>query len=91
MAGTSSSDAELARKTWELENNVETLSNTDDIYRYDAQEQQQFLAARKFHAIFLASKRIFIYYHIVLCFDCVACQVRGKKIHIISKTFKYQH
>lgn len=46
MAGTSS-DAENARKTWEIENEIETLPASDEIFRYDAQEQQQFLAARK--------------------------------------------
>lgn len=46
MAG-SSADAENARKTWEIENEVETLPASDEIFRYDAQEQQQFLAARK--------------------------------------------
>lgn len=45
MAGTSS-DVDMARKTWEMENNVEALPTSDDIYRYDAAEQQQFLAAR---------------------------------------------
>lgn len=42
-----SSDSENARKTWELENDIETLPASDEIFRYDAQEQQQFLAARK--------------------------------------------
>lgn len=46
MAGTSA-DAETARKSWEIENDIETLPSSDDIFRYDAQEQQQFLAARK--------------------------------------------
>lgn len=46
MAGTSA-DAEIARKTWEIENDIETIPPSDDIFRYDAQEQQSFLAARK--------------------------------------------
>lgn len=46
MAGTSN-DAEMARKTWEMENDIETLPASDEIFRYDAQEQQQFLSARK--------------------------------------------
>lgn len=46
MAGTSS-DAETARKTWEIENEIETLPASDEIFRYDAPEQQQFLSARK--------------------------------------------
>lgn len=50
MAGTSS-DAETARKTWEIENEIETLPASDEIFRYDAQEQQQFLSARKYNVI----------------------------------------
>lgn len=46
MAGTST-EAETARKTWEIENDIETLPASDEIFRCDAQEQQQFLAARK--------------------------------------------
>lgn len=49
MAG-SSGDAEVARKTWEIENDIETIPASDEIFRYDAQEQQQFLAARKLFA-----------------------------------------
>jgi hypothetical protein len=39
-------DAEMAKKTWELENNIETLPASDDIYKYDAEEQKQILSAR---------------------------------------------
>lgn len=45
MAGTSA-ESEIARKTWELENDIETIPASDDIFRYDTQEQQQFLSAR---------------------------------------------
>lgn len=41
-------DAENARKAWEIENEIETLPASDEIFRYDAQEQQQFLGARKY-------------------------------------------
>lgn len=47
MAGTSN-DADAAQKRWEIENEVEALPASDEIFRYDAQEQQQFLAARKY-------------------------------------------
>lgn len=43
----SSSDMEIARKTWEIENDIETIPSSDEIFRYDAQEQQALLAARK--------------------------------------------
>jgi COP9 signalosome complex subunit 5 len=39
-------DAEMARKTWELENEVETLPPSDEIFRYDAQQQQQIQSSR---------------------------------------------
>lgn len=46
MAGPSS-DMEVARKTWEIENDINQIPASDEIFRHDAQEQQQFLAARK--------------------------------------------
>lgn len=47
MAGPSSA-MEIARKTWEIENDIETIPASDEIFRFDAQEQQSMLAARKF-------------------------------------------
>lgn len=44
----SSSNMEIAQKTWEIENDIETIPSSDEIFRYDAQEQQSLLAARKF-------------------------------------------
>lgn len=44
MASSSSSD--MAQKRWEMENNVETIPQSDDIFRYDAEKMQQILAAR---------------------------------------------
>lgn len=41
-----SADADMALKTWELENNIDTIPASDDIFRYDAQQQQQILAAK---------------------------------------------
>lgn len=46
MAGPSA-DVEIARKRWEIENDIEPLPASDEIFRHDAQEQQQFLSARK--------------------------------------------
>lgn len=34
-------DVDMAKKTWELENEVETLPACDEIFNYDAQQQQQ--------------------------------------------------
>lgn len=86
MAGTSA-DMEIAQKTWEIENEVETLPASDQIFRYDAQEQQSFLAARKlncsmrhFH-VGLQSK-----FRLLSLFS----QVHGKKIRITSKIFKFR-
>jgi len=45
MAGPSSS--EMARQTWEIENDItNTIPPSDEIFRYDEDEQKQFLAAR---------------------------------------------
>lgn len=84
MAGTSS-DAENARKTWEIENEIETLPASDEIFRYDAQEQQQFLAARKLIGEFVCCcNSVYLTNNFVL-------QDHGKKIRTISKIFKSQH
>lgn len=39
-------DADMAKKTWELENEVETIPASDEIFRYDGQQQQQIQSAR---------------------------------------------
>lgn len=46
MASTSAA-SDMALKTWELENDIETVPPCDEIFRYDGAEQQQFLSARK--------------------------------------------
>lgn len=46
MASTSSDQSTIAQKTWEMSNNVETISTVDEIYRYDRKEQQDILAAK---------------------------------------------
>lgn len=51
MASTSSTDenpsqSQIAQKTWEMANNIETISSTDEIYRYDRKQQQDILAAK---------------------------------------------
>lgn len=37
---------EMARKTWEMENNIVVLPPSDEIFRYDAEQQQRILTAR---------------------------------------------
>lgn len=46
MASTSSDQNTIAQKTWELSNNIETISSVDEIYRYDRKEQQDILTAK---------------------------------------------
>lgn len=46
MAGFSGDQNSIAQKTWEMANNVETISTIDEIYRYDRKEQQDILAAK---------------------------------------------
>ncbi|ENN70355.1 COP9 signalosome complex subunit 5 [Dendroctonus ponderosae] len=46
--GTSSGDtqSQTAQKTWELSNNMETISSVDEIYKYDRKQQQDILTAK---------------------------------------------
>lgn len=47
MASTSRDSQEvIAKKTWELENNVQTVNTVDDIFKYDRQQQQDILTAK---------------------------------------------
>ncbi|CAL7951661.1 unnamed protein product [Xylocopa violacea] len=46
MASTSSNQSNIAKKTWEMSNNIESISTVDEIYRYDRKEQQDILAAK---------------------------------------------
>jgi len=39
-------DSEMAKKTFELQNNIETVNTVDEIYKY-SQEQQQEILSRK--------------------------------------------
>lgn len=39
-------DIDVALKSWELENDIETIPACDQIFKYDAQQQQKILAAR---------------------------------------------
>lgn len=39
-------DTEMAKKTWELENEIETIPASDEIFRYDAHQQQQIQSSR---------------------------------------------
>ena len=39
-------DSTNARKTWEMANNIESVSSHDDIYKYDKKQQQDILAAK---------------------------------------------
>ena len=39
-------DSQVAQKTWEMSNNVETISSIDDIYRYDKKQQQDMLTTK---------------------------------------------
>jgi len=47
MASTSRDSQEvIAKKTWELENNIQTVNTVDDIFKYDKQQQQDILTAK---------------------------------------------
>ena len=36
----------MAQKTWEMENNVESIGSIDTLYRYNSQQQQEILSAK---------------------------------------------
>lgn len=40
------SSSEVARKIWEMENNVESVSSLDDLYRYSDDQQKELLQAK---------------------------------------------
>ncbi|CAH0381821.1 unnamed protein product [Bemisia tabaci] len=40
------SQQSIAQKTWELSNNIKTVSSVDEIYRYDRKQQQDILSAK---------------------------------------------
>lgn len=40
------SQATIAQKTWELSNNIESISTIDEIYRYDKKQQQDILTTK---------------------------------------------
>ncbi|CAI6352510.1 unnamed protein product [Macrosiphum euphorbiae] len=47
MASTSRDSQEtIAKKTWELENSMQTVNTVDDIFKYDRQQQQDILTAK---------------------------------------------
>lgn len=39
-------DSQNAQKSWMLTNNIESVSSLDEIYRYDAKQQQDILTAK---------------------------------------------
>jgi len=40
------SQAKISQKTWEMQNNILEVSASDEIYKYDRQQQQSLLAAK---------------------------------------------
>ncbi|KAL1472860.1 hypothetical protein MTO96_039046 [Rhipicephalus appendiculatus] len=39
-------DSNMAQKTWEMSNNVETVQSVDDLYKYNKKQQQDILTAK---------------------------------------------
>ena len=39
-------DSEMAKKTFELQNNVELIHSADEIYKYNRQQQQEIIARK---------------------------------------------
>ena len=53
-------DSQVAQKTWEMSNNVETISSIDDIYRYDKKQQQDMLTTKPWEKEYVAPLNVFI-------------------------------
>jgi len=45
-AGAGDSQTTIARKTWELQNNIENIGTVDEIYRYDDKQQKDILTTK---------------------------------------------
>ncbi|XP_022917994.1 COP9 signalosome complex subunit 5 [Onthophagus taurus] len=45
-SGSSDSQSNVAQKTWEMANKIETINTIDEIYRYNKQQQQDILTAK---------------------------------------------
>lgn len=67
MASTSRDSQEvIAKKTWELENNVQTVNTVDDIFKYDRQQQQDILTAKPWE------KEYAYYYYFLLIIKIIS-------------------
>lgn len=86
MAGYSDSQSSVAQKTWEMSNNVETISTIDEVYRYDRKEQQDILAAKPWEKEYDANfdSRLFVLtYSLFLILSIVVA-------HTFSKILKFR-
>lgn len=64
MANTSPEQSNIAQKTWEMSNKIETISTVDEIYRYDRKEQQDILAAKPWEKEYVT---VSFFTHIEFC------------------------
>lgn len=39
-------DSQIAQKTWELANNIDSVQSVDEIYKYNKKQQQDILTAK---------------------------------------------
>ena len=60
MAGYSGDQGSIAQKTWEMSNNIETISTVDEIYRYDRKEQQDILAAKPWEKEYVVKLKLIL-------------------------------
>ena len=79
-------DASTAQKTWELTNNVESVANYDDIYRYDKRQQQDILAAKPWEReyVILLSHAFFICCFKLYVNDCACYSIQPHTWYISS-------
>lgn len=63
----SDSQAQIAQRTWELVNRVETVNSVDEIYRYDKKQQQDILTAKPWEKEYVECVKIKKMYYLRLC------------------------
>ena len=82
-SGAPRTQGEIARATWELSNNVMEVSASEDIYKYDREQQRSMLSAKPWekdpHFFKVRQSEIF---HLIVKFSVL--QACGGVLHVIN-------
>ena len=79
-SGSSDTQSTIAQKTWEMSNNIETISSVDEIYRYDRKQQQDILAAKPWEKeyVFITPHGFFAAYFLQLAYLFIlTCKIKA--------------